>query len=159
VNPVTGTSDVQFGVSKPTVFNAKRNPVFVKVEQSFTISAQCELTPGGYPIDSAFVFLSQDYGPFEKYAMDPNFDTSYTYGATIPDLPAGTFVRYFIQAFDTSGRSTILAYQKSATLTGSDTSVAFFNFKVLTNDPRLPIFSTHRIPVSESAPMSARPLR
>jgi len=134
VNPVTGNSDVQFGVAKPTIFNHKRIPSLVHAEETFEIRAQVFQTAGGWPTDSVFCFLSTNNGPFQKYWMDI-VDTSFTYGVTFDassfGFAGGTLVKYFIQAFDTGGQSSKLAYQKTATEIGTDTSVAFFNFTVL----------------------------
>ncbi len=135
VNPSFGVSDAQFGIAKPTVFNHQRLPIIIHDEESFEIRAQVMQTVGGVAIDSVFCFLSINDGPFVKHLMEEGVDTGSTYGVSFDGstsgLGAGMLVKYYIEVFDVIGQSSKLAYQKSATESGTDTSVAFFNFRVL----------------------------
>ncbi|TAK54692.1 MAG: T9SS type A sorting domain-containing protein [Bacteroidetes bacterium] len=128
--------DVVFGVAKPTVSGHQRIPNVVKIEELFEIRASATQTVGGYPIDHVICKISQNYGPFTEFPMTL-VDTPAVFGTgPLTDLPNGTFVRYFIEAYDDSGNFSTLAYQGVGIL-GSDTSQGFFNFTVLDHDPTI----------------------
>ncbi|MBI5215028.1 MAG: T9SS type A sorting domain-containing protein [Ignavibacteriae bacterium] len=127
--------DVVFGVAKPTLNSHSRTPNIIKEEQTFKIQARARMTTGGWPVESVAVKMSINYGSFEKYPMEM-ITLDSIYEASFLDLPPNSFVRYFIEATDTGGQKSRLAYQGVGIL-GSDTSLGFFNFTVLNHDPTI----------------------
>ncbi len=127
--------DVVFGVAKPTINSHARNPNIILQDQTFKIQARARLTPGGWPVESVFVKMSVNNGTFDKYPMEM-ITTDSIYEASFLDLAPNTFVRYFIEATDTGGQVSRLAYQ-GAGFVGTDTSLGFFNFTVLDHDANI----------------------
>ncbi|MBI3194684.1 MAG: T9SS type A sorting domain-containing protein [Ignavibacteriae bacterium] len=127
--------DVVFGIAKPTVNSHARNPNIILQDQTFNIQARAKMTLGGWPVESVFVKMSINYGVFDKYPMEM-ITTDSIYEASFFDLAPNTFVRYFIEATDTGGQVSRLAYQ-GAGFVGIDTAQGFFNFTILDHDPKI----------------------
>jgi hypothetical protein len=127
--------DVVFGVAKPTLNSHSRTPNIILQDSTFKIRARARLTQGGWPVESVAVKMSINYGEFQKYPMDM-ITLDSIYEASFLDLPPNSFVRYFIEASDTGGQISRLAYQGVGIL-GTDTALGFFNFTVLTKPPTI----------------------
>ncbi len=119
--------DIKYGVALPIVSTHRRNPIVVTPDSAASIS--CRVTRGGAGIasvrlryavnDSAFRLLTMAYAASDT-----------TYRTQIPQQPANSFVRYFIQAVDSLGNE--VKYASSAgDGSASDTLRGFFFYNVL----------------------------
>jgi len=122
--------DVILGDILPGISTHRRNPVIVSSDSAARISVRAFRQVGGkdlagvglkYALDegSAFATVSMTYDPADSL-----------YKGEIPSQAANTFVRYFIEATDIGGNSSILASSAFGGF-GTDTSKGFFFYTVL----------------------------
>ena len=120
--------DIVYGAVLPLVSTHRRNPVVVPPDSAARISVVATKQPGGSGIASVNLLYALGSSPsFTTVQMAPK-DT--TYEAEIPQQPADTFVRYFIEVTDSLGQSVRLASSAFRTA-GADTSQGFFFYTVL----------------------------
>lgn len=125
--------DWEFGVSKPTINTQRRYPVVVTDQDYPSVSVKAIQTTGGYPLATVKLYASIDNQPFVEYPMTvPPNDSIYTNNTAFHDeggypLPAGSFVKYYFIATDTSGVSQICANASDA---ASDTTAGYFFYTV-----------------------------
>ncbi len=122
-------NDLVLGIPLPTVSTHRRNPVVVPPDSSPRVTVQALKQTGGEGVASVKIWISDDWGPFSSGDMtyQPT-DTTYSY--QIPQKPAGTFVRYFIEATD-SAANTVTHASSAFGGTALDTSKGFFFYEVL----------------------------
>jgi hypothetical protein len=121
--------DLVLGIPLPSVTTHRRNPVVVPPDSSPRITVQALKQTGGEGIASVKIWMSDDWGPFSSGEMTyQSVDTTYFY--QIPQKPAGTFVRYFIEATDSVANKVVLASSAFGG-TALDTSKGFFFYEVL----------------------------
>lgn len=122
--------DLTVGLVLPLVTSALRSPAVVSSSDSVQLSVRVyqQSAQYGYPIASVKLFYSVDNSLFVEDSLTYTLSDSTARGV-IPPQPENSFVRYFIQAFDTLNNSTTLA--SFASSGGDDTSKGFFFYTVL----------------------------
>lgn len=120
--------DIVYGaVALPVVSTHRRNPIVVPPDSTPSVSVR--VTRGGVGIASVQLRYSLNNGAFVNVPMTfSGADT--TYRGTIPQQPADTFVKYYINVTDSVGNTVKLA---SSATDGSqaDTVRGFFFYTVL----------------------------
>ncbi|HTY09792.1 MAG TPA: T9SS type A sorting domain-containing protein [Bacteroidota bacterium] len=139
--------DIVYGIAQPGISTERRYPVVVAKDSTplITVKAYQLTNPVAptNPIASVQLYYSVNNGAWQSVAMTaPQAAVDSTYQAHIPAQPAGSFVRYFIQAADTAGIKAILA--NAETLDQTDTSKGFFFYKSLDRSTQ-PLLTIHDI--------------
>jgi len=139
--------DIVYGIAQPGISTERRYPVVVTKDSTplITVKAYQLTNPVAptNPIASVQLYYSVNNGSWQSVAMTaPQAAVDSTYQAHIPAEPAGSVVRYFIQAADTAGIKAILA--NAETLDQTDTSKGFFFYKSLDRSTQ-PLLTIHDI--------------
>jgi hypothetical protein len=122
-------SDLVIGIVLPSLTTHRRNPVVVSPDSVARISVRALKQQGGYGVRNTFLRYSLNNAPFVTDTMKYQASDT-TYNGTIPKQVTGTFVRYFVQVFDSAGYSVTMASSASGGV-GADTSSGFFFYTVL----------------------------
>ena len=96
INPRT-PDDLEILSNPPKITDVRRSPAAPTSSDNVTISAT--ITDNG-TVDTAKVWYSVNWGPFQPLQMTANVDT---FSAVIPAQSDGAFVRYFVTAIDNDG--------------------------------------------------------
>jgi hypothetical protein len=124
--------DIVFTVlpAPPLVTTHRRNPVVVSSDTFATVSVKVTQQPNGSLPKNVILFYKADTAAFARDTMVfQSSDTTYV-GHT-PKLPAGTFVKYYVQVADSFGQVVRLANSSTNTGIAADTSKGFFFYTVL----------------------------
>jgi hypothetical protein len=118
--------DLNVGTTNPSINTARRNPMAPRPTDSTHVSVLAYKQAGGAAIDSVKLFYRFNSTAFVgKLMTAPVTDSMWT--GVIPPAPDSTFVRYYMTAFDHSGKTTPLASYSSSAST--DTSQGFFFYE------------------------------
>jgi hypothetical protein len=122
--------DVILGDILPGMSTHRRNPVIVSSDSAARVSVRAFKQVGGKDVSTVALNYATDAGAtFSTVSMtyDP---ADSLYKGEIPNQAVDTFVRYFIEATDVGGNSSILASSAFGGF-GTDTSKGFFFYTVL----------------------------
>jgi hypothetical protein len=122
--------DVILGDILPGMSTHRRNPVIVSSDSAARVSVRAFKQVGGKDVATVALKYALDEGSsFNTVTM--TYDPSDSlYKGEIPNQAADTFVRYFIEASDVGGNTSLLASSAFGGF-GTDTSKGFFFYTVL----------------------------
>ncbi len=118
--------DLVIGTTNPAITSARRTPMAPRPTDTVHVSVQAYAQSGGAPIDSVKLFYRFNSSAFVSLPMTPP-TTDSTWKGVIPPASDSTFVRYYMRAFDHSGKVTPLVSYSSSSST--DTSQGFFFYE------------------------------
>ena len=122
--------DVVYGKILPGISTHRRTNVVLGPTDTAKISVRAFVQTGAIgKIAAVLMKKSVNYGPFTADTLKFN-STDTTYTGTIAPQSANTFVKYFFQAFDTSGSFSTYASSAFGSAS-SDTSKGMFFYSVL----------------------------
>jgi hypothetical protein len=134
--------DMVLGKILPAVRSHRRYPVVVTQDSTPQVSARIYRQTGsvsGAALNKIQLFYSVNNGAWQAVTMTaPQAAKDSLYYASIPKLPAGTNVKYFMRVDDADNQIAILA--NSGTLTQYDTTQGFFFYNVI-NRAAKPVLS------------------
>jgi hypothetical protein len=114
----------------PLVTTHRRNPVVVSSDTNATVSVKVTQQPNGSLPKAVVLFFKAGTAAFVGDTMAFR-STDTTYVGTVPKLPAGTFVKYYVQVADSFGQVIRLANSSTNTGIAADTTKGFFFYTVL----------------------------
>jgi hypothetical protein len=122
--------DIVYGKTRPGISTHRRNNVVIGPTDTARISVKAFVQTGAVgKVGAVLLKKSFNNGPFTADSMKYNAADT-TYGANILPQSANTLVKYFIQAYDTSGSYSTYASSAFGSAS-SDTSKGTFFYTVL----------------------------